>query len=67
MEVFCSVRIRRVFDLTFERSGKQVPVTERTITIGGGRAPEPGCQAPGMVRLKIEPSSGLDTTQTLPP
>ena len=50
MEVFCSVRIRRVFDLTFKRSGKQVPVTERTVTIGGGRAPEPGCQAPGMVK-----------------
>ncbi len=50
MEVPCCGGVRRVVDLAFERSGKQVPVTERTITIGGGLAPEPDSQAAGIVK-----------------
>ena len=50
MEVPCCGGVRRVVDLALERSGRQIPVTERTITIAGGLAPEPGGQAAGMVK-----------------
>ena len=50
MEVPCCGGIRRVVDLALERAGKQVPVAEETITIGGEFVRGRDAQTAGMVK-----------------
>ncbi len=50
MEVPCCGGVRYVVDRALERAGKRMPVTERTITIGGELEPGGGAQSAGMVK-----------------
>ncbi|MEN6342033.1 MAG: 4Fe-4S ferredoxin, partial [Methanospirillum sp.] len=50
MEVPCCGGVRAVVDRAVERTGRTVPVAERTIGIGGELLPEPPGQAAGMVK-----------------
>lgn len=50
MEVPCCGGVRHVVDRAQERAGTQVPVTERTITIGGELVPGDRAQTAGMVK-----------------